>query len=199
MQKIAPIKIILAGDGGTGKSTLIATKNTGHFSYASAITIGVDFACLDIPSEKQIKKSTFLIYDLGGQKRFQFLHDSYIIGAKGAILLYDLTRESTFDHLRDWIQLLLKENPKMPIILAGSKRDLANPEDLTYYRQKLLKLSRSLSLTKNIQAHMFISSKTLEGVDEIFQKFSEILDINDSKAFLPKSILNRPYFPSEII
>ena len=100
MEKQIPCKIVIAGDGGTGKSTLIAAKNTGEFNYASNITIGVDFACLNLEFNNEV--FPFLIYDLGVQQRFQFLHDTYITGSKGAIVMYDLTRRKTFENIRKW-------------------------------------------------------------------------------------------------
>ena len=49
MTRKIPVKIVLAGDGGTGKSTLLKVKNTGIFDYSCDLTIGVDFGCLEIP------------------------------------------------------------------------------------------------------------------------------------------------------
>ena len=111
-----PMKIVIAGQAGTGKSTLISTKKTGSFNIASKMTIGVDFVILEVRHNN--KTFQFLVYDLGGQKRFQFLHDSYIKGAKASIILYDMTRINTFNSIPKWIALLMAENPHIPILIC---------------------------------------------------------------------------------
>ncbi len=166
MSRKIPCKIVIAGDGGTGKSTLITSKNTGKFNYGSNITIGVDFACMDLVLGNS--EHPFLIYDLGGQQRFQFLHDTYITGTKGAIVLYDLTREKTFNNIVSWLNLLYKEDPEMPIILAGSKRDLVQPEDIKAYEKRWNHFFATNIIKSRIIGHQFISSKSFEGIDNLF-------------------------------
>jgi small GTP-binding protein len=170
-------KIVIAGDGGTGKSTLIATKNKGTFQYTSKITIGVDFDILQIPYNQ--KFYTFQVWDLGGQDRFQFIHDSYIKGAKGAILLYDLTRQQTFDHLQHWLDLLYTENSKMPIILAGTKKDMVSPHEMTSMQIQLLSLYSTPLCKYNIKKSLCISSKTMDGIDAVFDALLQaVLELN---------------------
>ncbi len=166
MKVIGPLKLIVAGDGGTGKSTLLDSKFNGSFSHSSKITIGVDFRIMNIidPSEVQ-----FLIFDLGGQKRFQFLHTAYIIGAKGAILLYDLSRPKTFEHLEQWLDLLVLENPNIPIILGGTKKDIVMREDLDFFTEEWKTKEANIRGGANVIGHYFISSKTLENVDRLFK------------------------------
>jgi small GTP-binding protein len=174
-----PIKIVLAGDGATGKSTLLKVKNTGTFDYSCNLTIGVDFGCLNL--KWRDKEYPLLVYDLGGQKRFQFLHDSYILGTKAAIILYDLTRKITFTHLSQWLELLSTENSEMPLIIAGSKLDLVPKEVLNKF-QILWEKNQPKWVKYNICGHYFISSKKNEGLDEIF---SGVL----------RNLQNIPYFP----
>ena len=162
----SPIKIVIAGQAGTGKSTLISTKKTGRFNIASKMTIGVDFIILNIKYQDYFIQ--FLVYDLGGQKRFQFLHDSYIKGTKAGIILYDLTRISTFNSIPKWISLLLNENSEMPILICGSKKDLVQNEDLKMYEEKWPILLSKIPKNCNILGHIFTSSKTMEGLDQAF-------------------------------
>ena len=175
MEKKVIYKIVLAGDGGVGKSTLLATKTSGKFSYCSKITIGIDFTCFFI--ENCAKSLSFLIYDLGGQQRFHFLHNAYLKGTKGAIILYDSTRVKTFENVPHWIDLMLNENAEMPIILVGAKIDLVQPEDIQSYHVKWEKLKQVLPGFDNIKAHIFISSKDLIGVDDLFVKLLDQFDL----------------------
>ncbi len=168
-----PCKIVLAGDGGTGKTTLISSKNMGSFNFKSPITIGVDFAI--VKTEYRESEYSFLVYDLGGQQRFQFLHDSYIIGTKAAIILYDLTRDKTFRNIPKWISLLNDENLNMPIILVGSKKDLVQPEDIQYYDNEWTKLQKKIRPSPNISGHYFITSKKCGDIDMIFYNLAKLI------------------------
>ena len=168
-----PIKIVIAGQAGTGKSTLISTKKTGAFNIASKMTIGVDFVILEVNHNS--KTFQFLIYDLGGQKRFQFLHDSYIKGAKASIILYDLTRTNIFDSIPKWITLLMTENPQIPILICGSKKDLVQYEDIKMIEDKWFKFASSIPENCNIIGHILTSSKTMEGLDSIFYTLADNL------------------------
>ncbi len=180
MKKIPPIKIVIGGEGGTGKSTLLKVKDTGEFSYSCEITIGVDFACLEMPWKNNLYP--LLIYDLGGQERFHFLHDSYIKGTKAAIILYDMTREKTFQRLSHWFELLYSENKRIPIVIAGSKKDLIQKEDLLHYNSLWEKSITEWNNKFNIIGHFFISSKDNDGIDEIFNQIFKKIQI-------------LPYFP----
>lgn len=178
MDKKSIYKIVLAGDGGVGKSTLLATKSSGKFSYCSKITVGIDFACLLV--ENDPTSLSFLVYDLGGQKRFHFLHDAYLKGTKGAIILYDVTRSRTFDNILHWIALIQNENSEIPIILVGAKIDLVQPEDIQNYQNKWEKLKSSVPGSSLVKAHLFISSKNLIGIDEIFCKLADQFQISQT-------------------
>jgi small GTP-binding protein len=173
-------KIVIAGDGGTGKSTLISSKLLGRFDDGSKITIGVDFATLNHKVDDG-STATFLIFDLGGQKRFHFIHNSYVLGAKGAILLYDLTRNTSFENIPKWLNLLTKDTPNIPIILVGSKKDLAQPEDINYYTSTWEQLKSTIVGAKNIVHHCHISSKVLAGVEHLFDVLHYAISENEPK------------------
>ena len=165
------IKIVIAGQAGAGKSTLISTKKTGSFNVASKMTIGVDFVILEVNHNKNVFQ--FLIYDLGGQKRFQFLHDSYIKGAKASIILYDLTRINTFNSIKKWIALLVAENPQIPILICGSKKDLVQYEDIKVFEDKWFDFVSRIPENCNIIGHILTSSKNMEGIDSIFYTLAD--------------------------
>ncbi|QEE14991.1 Rab family GTPase [Promethearchaeum syntrophicum] len=180
-----PIKIVIAGQAGTGKSTLISTKKTGSFNIASKMTIGVDFVILEINHNE--KTYQFLVYDLGGQKRFQFLHDSYIKGAKASIILYDLTRIITFNSIPKWIALLMAENPQIPILICGSKKDLIQYEDIKNFENKWIDFVSKIPKNCNIIGHIFTSSKTMEGIDSIFYTLADYLMLS-IESYISKKI-----------
>ena len=176
-------KITIAGDGGSGKSSMIATKNKENFKMAAGITIGVDFSCF--PMKIDNTPYTFLVFDLGGQKRFQFMHDSYIIGSKGAIIIYDLSRSVTFKSLPKWISLMESEDPLMPIIIAGTKKDLIQPEDLRYYTKEWEKMKRNFPKYERIIDHVFISSKDYQSIEQLFTHLGRAIIPDSRKISFP--------------
>ena len=132
MSKKYVFKVLVAGQGGVGKTTLLTRAVTGKFVNNTAMTIGVEFHLLNLDFIGQADdglKVTLQLWDFGGQERFRFMLDSYVAGAKGALLLYDLTRLRTLDGLEEWVNLVRKHDPNLPILFVGTKLDRV--EDIT--------------------------------------------------------------------
>ncbi|MFX1267179.1 MAG: Rab family GTPase [Promethearchaeota archaeon] len=129
MTKTKVLKTIIAGDGGVGKTTMLHRYVKGKFIENMQMTIGVEFFLkkLKIEGEEVIMQ----IWDFGGQERFRFLLESYAMGAKGALLLFDLTRPITLENLEQWVSICRIENPDLPILFIGSKSDLAGSINLS--------------------------------------------------------------------
>ena len=116
------LKILTAGDGAVGKTTLLNRYVSGRFLEGATMTIGVDI----------LKKVLFLedykvmlqLWDFGGQEQFRFLHTSYTMGASGAIVMFDLTRLITLNNVGEWVKICTTHVPDLPMILIGSKMDL---------------------------------------------------------------------------
>ena len=121
-QKRLLFKIIVVGDGGVGKSTMIQRLTTDRF-IPQKITIGTDLATIDIETEKATVK--LQIWDFGGEKRFRFFLPNYCRGAQGCLLCYDITRYPSFDNLREWYQIVHENSSDPVFILVGGKSDMA--------------------------------------------------------------------------
>jgi small GTP-binding protein len=160
MSKPIVLKILTAGEGGVGKTTLLRRYVEGRFIESTKMTIGVEFFLkkLDING----RKVTLQLWDFGGQDRFRFLLKSYATGAKGALLMFDLTRPSTLDNLDQWLKICRSENPNLPIVFLGTKLDrkdeIGVPDDYA------LEIKEELNLVDYIK----ISSKTGENVQKSF-------------------------------
>jgi Ras-related protein Rab-11A len=116
-------KIVCIGDSGVGKSNLISRFVSGEFSLQNKATIGVEFATKTIETEgKRIKAQ---IWDTAGQERYRAITSAYYRGALGALLVYDISRESTFRSLDKWLAEL-RENAdgRVVVMLVGNKSDL---------------------------------------------------------------------------
>ncbi|KAK9821954.1 hypothetical protein WJX81_002268 [Elliptochloris bilobata] len=97
------LKILLVGDSGVGKSSLLMRFTADQFEDSSAPTIGVDFRLKFVTvSDKRLKLT---IWDTAGQERFRTLTSSYYRGAQGIVFAYDVTRRETFESIADiWMR-----------------------------------------------------------------------------------------------
>ncbi len=114
----------MAGEGGVGKTTLLHRYVEGKFSAETRMTIGVEFFLKEVEIDSQY--CTLQLWDFGGQQRFRFLLESYVLGAKGALLLFDLTRPITLEKLENWVGICRRGDPDLPILFLGTKHDLIN-------------------------------------------------------------------------
>ena len=117
-------KIVLIGDSGVGKSNLLLRFTRNEFNLESKTTIGVEFATKTITAaNNQLIKSQ--IWDTAGQERYRAITNAYYRGAVGALLVYDITSQVSFDNAHKWLKEL-KENADQGIVvmLVGNKADL---------------------------------------------------------------------------
>ncbi len=165
-------KVVIVGNGGVGKSTMIQRLLTGKF-LSQKITIGTDLASYRLEIDDQEGNSyniTLQLWDFAGEQRFRFFLPRYARGAQGAILCYDITRYTSLDDLSDWFKIV-DENATEPVyILVGTKTDL---ED-----QRKVPTSDGQQFQKEHSIHKFFetSSKSGENNKMIFEELTtEIL------------------------
>jgi Ras-related protein Rab-11A len=117
-------KIIVVGDCGVGKSNILSKYSKNIFNKSSQITMGVELITKYYKYENKIIKVN--IWDTAGQEKFTSLIPTYYKNAKGAFLVYDITRKDTFNHIENWLRELTSINSdKISIILIGNKSDLS--------------------------------------------------------------------------
>ena len=106
-----------------GKSCLLLQFTDKRFQPVHDLTIGVEFGARMISiDQKNIKLQ---IWDTAGQESFRSITRSYYRGAAGALLVYDITRRETFNHLTRWLEEARQNaNSNMVIMLIGNKSDL---------------------------------------------------------------------------
>ncbi|KAM6564816.1 hypothetical protein CsatB_024814 [Cannabis sativa] len=123
-------KIVLIGDSAVGKSNLLSRFATNQFDPTSKATIGVEFQTqvVDIDG-KEIKAQ---IWDTAGQERFRAVTSAYYRGAVGALVVYDITRKSTFESVKRWLDELTTHcDTTVARMLVGNKCDLENLRDVS--------------------------------------------------------------------
>ncbi|KAI8341179.1 GTP-binding protein [Chlamydoabsidia padenii] len=117
-------KLVLIGDSGVGKSNLLSRFTTNEFNLESKSTIGVEFATKNIEIEKHTIKAQ--IWDTSGQERYRAITGAYYRGAVGALLVYDITRKTSFQNVTHWLKELREHaDPNIVIMLVGNKSDLS--------------------------------------------------------------------------
>ena len=115
-------KLLVVGDAGVGKTCLITRFVDDVFSSTCKSTIGVDFKAHSI--EMDGKPVQLQVWDTAGQERFRALTTSYYRGAHGVILVYDVTEQSSYDHLSSWIKDVdLYSGEEVVKLLIGNKDD----------------------------------------------------------------------------
>lgn len=160
MSKSIVLKVLTAGEGGVGKTTLLHRYVEGKFSSETKMTIGVEFFLKELMIDDQ--KVLLQLWDFGGQERFRFLLKSYVIGARGALLMFDLTRAMTLEKIQQWVNICRKENPNLPILFLGSKADLA--DDINISKDYIMAYKEQF----NLYDYLEVSSKTGKNVESAF-------------------------------
>jgi len=159
-------KVITAGDGGVGKTTLLYRYVEGKFKVDTKMTIGVGFFFekIDLGDENTY---SIQLWDFGGEEHFRALLNNYVSGASGALLMIDMTRINSLNKIDQWVSICRRENKNLPILLVGTKLDLE--EKISVQEEDALRLVEKYNFTGFIKT----SSKTGLNVKEVFKKILE--------------------------
>ena len=158
-------KVIVVGDGGVGKSTMVKRLTTGLF-IPQKITIGTDLASIQIDMGDK-GSAKLQIWDFAGEKRFRFFLPNYARGALGCVLCYDITRYQSIENLIEWYNIV-KDNAANPVFaLVGCKSDLAARRVVDFNEGK------QFQEKYNIDYFFETSSKSGENNHLIFQTLTE--------------------------
>ncbi|GMI75753.1 RAB GTPase homolog A4C, SMALL MOLECULAR WEIGHT G-PROTEIN 1 [Hibiscus trionum] len=118
-------KVVLIGDSAVGKSQLLARFARNEFNLDSKATIGVEFQTKTLLIDHKSIKAQ--IWDTAGQERYRAVTSAYYRGAVGAMLVYDITKRQTFDHVAKWLEELRGHADKnIVVMLVGNKSDLGS-------------------------------------------------------------------------
>ncbi|PSN39240.1 Ras-related protein Rab-43 [Blattella germanica] len=124
-------KIVLIGDCGAGKTCVVQRFKSGTFVERHGNTIGVDFSMKTVIVDG--KKVKLQIWDTAGQERFRTITQSYYRSANGVIIVYDITKRSSFLSLQRWIEEVRRYTASnVMLVLVGNKCDLESLREVEY-------------------------------------------------------------------
>ena len=125
-------KLVLLGAAGVGKTSMARRCVNLDFDHKVESTVGCAFFQRTIYIRDTRLK--FNIWDTAGQERYHCLTDMYFRGADATIVVYDITKEQTFQHAVEWVEEARHEvGPNIVVVLAGNKTDKANQREVDYW------------------------------------------------------------------
>jgi len=173
------VKLLLIGDSGVGKSCLLLRFSDDSFTTSFITTIGIDFKIRTI--ELDGKRIKLQIWDTAGQERFRTITTAYYRGAMGILLVYDVTDESSFNNIRNWMRNIEQHAAdNVNKILVGNKADMDESK-------RAVPTAKGQALADEYGVKFFeTSAKTNLNVENVFftiaREIKQRLAETDSKA-----------------
>ncbi|XP_054163570.1 ras-related protein Rab-39B-like [Oppia nitens] len=161
-------RLILIGDSTVGKSTLLRVFTDCQFTTWSDPTVGVDFFAKIITIRNGRVRIKLQLWDTAGQEKFRSITRSYYRNSVGALLLYDMTRRSTFEHLSDWLLEARRHIDPSRVVyqVVSCKSDMLDDREVTAEEGKTFAEFYGLDFIET-------SAKNQYNVDETFRRIAE--------------------------
>jgi small GTP-binding protein len=171
-------KLVVGGQGGVGKTTILYRFIHNEFLEDTKLTVGVQFHTQAL--ERQNRKISLVLWDLGGQERFRFIQPEYVKGAVGAFICFDLSRYMTLEATREWIAMFRQNAPTAPVVLVGTKLDLVEENE----RQSIFDAANAMVQENGLLA--FIPTSSKQG-----------LNVNETIYYMVDTLLYNVFFSSQ--
>jgi small GTP-binding protein len=183
------LKILLVGDSAVGKTTLILKYVDGKFSDSHITTIGVEYKDKEITVNN--RKINLQIWDTSGQERYRSITKNFYRNAHGILFVFDVTNQTSFDHLKDWLNSSNECDIDFKKIIVGNKIDLndrvVNKETMEFFAEK-----------NQIKKSFETSAKDGTNADLIFKEMSELILANKTDEEINQEFLVRPHASSTL-
>jgi len=164
----------MLGDGAVGKTALTTRFTQEFFDADYKRTIGSDFAIKKLEIPEIDSTVTLQVWDLAGQPRFEVVRQGFYRGARGGLLVYDVTRRRTFLNIQHWKDEAFKNlTREVPIVVVANKVDL---ED-----SRIVSTEEGKSWAEK-HGHLYVESSALTGenVEAAYETLCKTM-INESK------------------
>ncbi|KAJ0007864.1 ras-related protein RHN1-like isoform X1 [Pistacia vera] len=165
--KIIQAKLVLLGDMGTGKTSLVLRFIKGQFYDHQEPTIGAAFFTQILSLTEATVK--FDIWDTAGQERYHSLAPMYYRGAAAAVVVYDISSTDTFNRAKKWVQELHRQgNQNLVMALVGNKSDLNSHREVEAEEAEQFAQESGMF-------YMETSAKTAQNINELFYEIAKRL------------------------
>ena len=162
------IKVVLIGESGVGKTSIISQFTKGLFNPDIMSTNGATFSTKKKEYKEENKTLSFEIWDTAGQEKYRSLAKMFFKDAAVALIVYDITSKKSFDEIKKYWMNLVKENgPKKVIMyIVGNKYDLLE--------QEAVKEEEAREYARNEKVSFWLTSaKDSTGIDELFDEIGK--------------------------
>jgi small GTP-binding protein len=159
-------KVIVIGDGKVGKTSIIRRYVHEQFDPKYKKTIGVAHALKRLIIDDS--EVTMTLWDTGGQELFDCIRPQYFRGAKGALIIYDVTKKESFEHLDKWFSDLDEQCGKISVILVANKIDLIENRIIPRKEGENYALKKGLMFFET-------SAKTGEHVIDVMEELAKLI------------------------
>lgn len=168
-------KLLLIGDSGVGKTSILFKFSEDTFSPAFISTIGIDFKIRTI--EVDGKKIKLQVWDTAGQERFRTITTAYYRGAMGIMLVYDVSNLKSFENISNWIRNIeMHATQDVELMILGNKCDIADKRQVSKEKGEQLALQHSIKF-------METSAKANINIEEAFTTLARDIKLKMEKRF----------------
>jgi small GTP-binding protein len=176
-------KVVMLGDSGVGKTALVNRISEGVFTDSHVPTVGSQFIAL--PLEINKRKMTLELWDTAGQEVYRSLVGFYTREAKGAFLVCDVTSETTFEGLPEWLKFVNEQAPGVRVIIFANKCDLEDQRVVATERLQQFAGSQKVNVIEG-------SAKLGQNTTDAFEKMGEMMLSMESNVAAPVTIKEEP-------
>lgn len=160
-------KILLIGDSGSGKTSILNRFIDKSFNEKYIPTVGIDFRTKII--EQDGKKIKLQIWDIAGQTRFKSVTSSFYRGAVGIVIVYDVTDKKSFENVAHWLNEIDRYSNKDSVnILLGNKNDLIENKKVNYSDANIFSVNNNLAFFET-------SAKNGDNIDDCFEELINLI------------------------
>ena len=160
------IKVVLLGDSGVGKTSIVQRFAFDNFESSNQASCGAGFTYKSVTVPELRTDIRFKIWDTAGQERYHSMASIYYQDAAAAVIVYDTTNIKSFDGIKTWVDELKMKGPKnIFLMIVGNKSDLINPESIN--------IDTAVDYSTTIGAEMMlVSAKENINITEIFKQIA---------------------------
>ena len=175
------VKVLLTGSAASEKSELINKFIKSKFTSNYKLTMGVDILTKEVEyNPGEVAKVT--IWDIGGDENFEFVRSTFYRGASGALIVFDLTREQTYEETRNWLTEIKQSiGEDIPYLLIGNKADLLEEVESGINREEVRALVEAEGML-----YIETSTKTGELIEEAFTELTRTIIAQKKKEQSPE-------------